>query len=95
MVYIRLHSVAKCQYLFTSVKLCLVSNLQKIKYLVFGKGLVGRLSLFAGSLRSFGDNLWSFAGGLWSFACSLWWLEVVYCWPAVVCWWFVIVCACL
>lgn len=95
MVYIRLHSVAKCQYLFTSVKLCLVSNLQKIKYLVFGKGLVGSLLLFAGSLRSFGGNLWWFAGGLWSLACSLWWLEVVYCWPAVVCWWFVIVCACL
>ena len=37
----------------------------------FGKGLFGRLWLFAGGLRSFVGGLWSFAGGLCSFAGSL------------------------
>ena len=44
----RLHTEVKCQCLFTSVKLCLVSNLQKNNWnnnwnseLEFGKGLFG------------------------------------------------------
>ena len=40
---------------------------EKNKQLGFGKGLFGRLWLFAGDLWSLAGGLWSFAGGLWSF----------------------------
>ena len=49
--YVRLHSEFKCWYL--SVKLRFVSKLQKIKQLELGKGLLGRLRLFAADLWSF------------------------------------------
>ena len=61
---------------------------EKNKQLGFGKGLFGRLWLFAG-------DLWSLAGGLWSFVVVCWsfvvifgrlWSFVVVCWcPVVIC----------
>ena len=81
-VYIRLHSELKRRCLFTSVKLRLVSNLQKKKnnwdsekvYLV----VCSCLLVVCSRLLVVSGRLWLFPGGLCSFV--------------VVCWWFVVVC---
>ena len=71
-VYIRLHSEVKRQFLFISVNFRLASNLRKKKYyeMEFGKGLFGRLWLFAGRLWSFVEfcrRLLVVSGRLWWF----------------------------
>ena len=78
-----LRSEFKCQCLCTAVKLCLISNLLKIKYLEFEKCLFGRLWLFVSGLWSLAGGLCSFGSGLWLFASGLW-SVVVFCWCFVV-----------
>ena len=61
---------------------------EKNKQLGFGKGLFGRLWLFAG-------DLWSLAGGLLSFVVVCWWFVVIFgrLWSfVVVCWCPVVIC---
>ena len=78
---IRLHSKVKCWCLFTSVKICLGSNLLKKWIIRIWKWFICSFVVVFGGLWSFPGGFWSSAGGLSPFV--------------VVCGCLLVVCGCL